>query len=80
MSCAAPGVLPFTQSVRALAAEFELQVLGATPACTTLTVPGTVAPGDFQIMLKKSGMPLQNSFTVVSALGALDCNVASTVP
>ena len=44
-----------------------LQVIAATPPCsTTLKAAGSIAAADtFQILVKKSGVPLANSFTVV---------------
>ena len=44
-----------------------VQVVTATAACRTLAAPtgGVAAPATFQMLVKKSGVPLANAFTVV---------------
>ena len=52
------------------------QVLGATSACTCLSTPSTLPSANFTIMLLKSGVPLQNSFTVLRcSIGTAACYV-----
>ena len=51
------------------AAAAALQVLGGTAACLSMLSAGTSAPAALSILLKKSGVPLQNSFTVVRGRG-----------
>ena len=59
-----------------LTAVLDLQVLGATSACTSLVTPGAVPPANFTLMLLKSGVPLQNSFTVLHcSTGVASCYV-----
>ena len=49
-----------------------VQVVAATAPCRTLAAPagGVASPATFQMLFKKSGEPLANSFTVVGALPA----------
>ena len=65
-----PHCRPVCLLVAAVAADYLycavlLQVLGATAACLSLPSVGTAAPAAFSMLLKKSDVPLQNSFTVV---------------
>ena len=54
---------------RAADAAPALQVVGATAACLSMLNAGTAAPANLSTLLKKSGVPLQNSFTVVRGQG-----------
>ena len=52
-----------------------VQVVAATAPCSTMVKKsaGAAAPQTFQILVKKSGVPLANSFVVVSFTSACAC-------